>query len=171
MEPSQARQRMILLHDRMAIRMADSIWENVRHRGVDREDLRQAARLGLTAAAERYDPTLGEFGPFATKYVHGHVLDCLRHSVLNSLPPSLRSKFNYKRGVEFIQRMEAQHEHEVEIHLREILESLTDDERTILIEGRDRENVRGRLGLSRHQYEKIRQSAMSKLRSKLGHAC
>lgn len=57
---------------------------------VDRDDLQQAARMGLWQQAETYDPEAGaSFTTFAYPRVRGAVLDHVRKSV--DVPPALRT--------------------------------------------------------------------------------
>ena len=61
------RERIILAYLRLAGRFAGS-------QGVTLDDLRQAARVGLVAAVDRYDPTRGTpFVPYAVACVRGEL--------------------------------------------------------------------------------------------------
>lgn len=72
------RHRLIQEHLDMARRLARKIARRV-PLVVRRDDLESAALLGLTEAANRYDPTRGEpFVAYAAKRVRGAVLDELR---------------------------------------------------------------------------------------------
>jgi RNA polymerase sigma-B factor len=47
-------------------------------RGVEADDLRQAAHMGLVKAARRYDPAEGEFLSYAVPMVKGEIRHCFR---------------------------------------------------------------------------------------------
>lgn len=47
-------------------------------RGVEVDDLRQAARMGLVKAARRYDPAQGEFLSYAVPMAKGEMRRCFR---------------------------------------------------------------------------------------------
>ncbi|MEI7058157.1 sigma-70 family RNA polymerase sigma factor [Nocardioides sp. CCNWLW239] len=47
-------------------------------RGVEVDDLRQAARIGLVKAARRYDPAQGEFLSYAVPMATGEIRHCFR---------------------------------------------------------------------------------------------
>ncbi|NGN91376.1 sigma-70 family RNA polymerase sigma factor [Nocardioides sp. KC13] len=47
-------------------------------RGIEVDDLRQAARMGLVKAARRYDPTQGAFLSYAVPMAKGEVRRCFR---------------------------------------------------------------------------------------------
>ncbi|MDQ4113658.1 MAG: sigma-70 family RNA polymerase sigma factor [Actinomycetota bacterium] len=47
-------------------------------RGVETDDLRQAARMGLVKAARRYDPAEGEFLSYAVPMATGEIRHCFR---------------------------------------------------------------------------------------------
>ena len=160
----------ILENDRLAVYIADRIWTNLSRRNVEREDLRQAARLGLAVAAQRYDPERGEFAAFACKYIHGHVLDCITHADLIRLPRNISAGFSYERGLALLKQID-RHSGEADLEAKDIMASLTKQERAIILGEQDRASIRTELGLSRHEYEKARKAAVAKLRTCLGSAC
>ncbi|MFE4001154.1 sigma-70 family RNA polymerase sigma factor [Nocardioides sp. YIM B13467] len=47
-------------------------------RGIEIDDLRQAARMGLVKAARRYDPSQGEFLSYAVTVANGEMRHCFR---------------------------------------------------------------------------------------------
>lgn len=47
-------------------------------RGIEAEDLRQAARMGLVKAASRYEPSQGEFLSYAVPVARGEIRHCFR---------------------------------------------------------------------------------------------
>jgi RNA polymerase sigma factor for flagellar operon FliA len=74
-----ARNRLILDHLDMAKRIALKVARRVPG-GKVADDLVAAAYLGLTQAADRYDPVAGPFVAFAEKRIRGAVLDELRRA-------------------------------------------------------------------------------------------
>jgi RNA polymerase sigma-B factor len=72
----RVRERIILAYLGLADRLAGRY---VRSQGVTLDDLRQAARMGLIAAVDRYDPTRGTpFVPYAVACVRGELRRYLR---------------------------------------------------------------------------------------------
>lgn len=51
--------------------LADTLAQRLRGRGEDEEDLKQVARCALVEAAQRYDPNLGPFVPYASPTISG----------------------------------------------------------------------------------------------------
>jgi RNA polymerase sigma factor for flagellar operon FliA len=84
------RQRDRLIHDHVGMAKRISM-KMVRGGGrIDRDDAVAAAMLGLTEAADRFDPTRGEpFVAFAEKRIRGAVLDELRRG--DFLPRRVRN--------------------------------------------------------------------------------
>ncbi len=63
-----------------------------------RDELRAAGYLGLVEAAERYEPSQGEFRTFAFLRVRGAIIDCLRRS--SELPPPAYQVLRALEGVD-----------------------------------------------------------------------
>ncbi|MER7609090.1 sigma-70 family RNA polymerase sigma factor [Nocardioides sp. NPDC127503] len=55
-------------------------------RGVEADDLRQAAHMGLVKAARRYDPAQGEFLSYAVPMAKGEMRRCFR-DLVRCVPP------------------------------------------------------------------------------------
>src|SRR3954452_736711 len=75
-DQQQEARRLALLEELVAINMpvAESIASRYRHRGVDLEDLRQVAYLGLTKAAQRFEATSGHaFLAFCVPTIRGEI--------------------------------------------------------------------------------------------------
>ncbi len=69
-ERRQLIDEVVLLH----LGLAESIARRYAGRGIERDDLLQVARLGLVAAAQRFDPSLGrDFVSFAVPTISGEV--------------------------------------------------------------------------------------------------
>ncbi|MDR3638872.1 MAG: sigma-70 family RNA polymerase sigma factor [Isosphaeraceae bacterium] len=75
----EARERMLLAHDALALWVA----RRYRHSGLDPEDLAQEARLGLLRASERFDPERGvRFATYAPWWVRRTLQAALRRQGL-----------------------------------------------------------------------------------------
>lgn len=81
---AELRDELVRLH----LEWATSISVRYRHRGVDREDLRQVAHLGLLKAAQRFDPMAGHpFVSFCTPTIRGELRRHFRDSGWMVRPP------------------------------------------------------------------------------------
>lgn len=69
---------LVVEHDHVAIAITNRYRRRARAAGIDPEDLLQAARLGLVTAAGRYRPDVGEFAPYANKFVKGEICRLFR---------------------------------------------------------------------------------------------
>ena len=69
----QRREKLILAHEHVVIKIADQVHRKLTH--VDVEDLRQAGWAGLCEAADRYKPGSGVFEHFAYFRVRGAMFD------------------------------------------------------------------------------------------------
>lgn len=61
-------------HHKLAAQFARDFWVP----GMEREDVRQEARLALWEACRSHDPTKGKFPPFARVVIRNHLTDLLR---------------------------------------------------------------------------------------------
>lgn len=65
----------------LAERVADRVWQRTPHlNGLDREDYRQYAMVGLIDAVKRYRPRRGEFRRYAWQRIHGAVREGIREA-------------------------------------------------------------------------------------------
>lgn len=85
----QLRNRLVLMHDRLARGLASRFGNSG---GNTKEDLRQVAYLGLIASIERFDPSTGNrFVTFATATILGIIKHYLRdHGWMLKAPRQLR---------------------------------------------------------------------------------
>jgi len=70
-----------LQQDELVVRhlpVARSLAARYTGRGVEADDLRQAAQMGLVKAARRYDPAQGEFLSYAVTMANGEMRHCFR---------------------------------------------------------------------------------------------
>ena len=80
---SEASDRLVQDH----LGLAQAVASSFRGRGVDLDDLRQVAGLALVKAARRYDPELGDFGPYAAASMRGDVKRYFRDRTWTVRPP------------------------------------------------------------------------------------
>jgi RNA polymerase sigma-B factor len=82
MDPTQEASPLPLLQQEdLVVRhlpVARSLAARYSGRGVETEDLRQAARMGLVKAARRYDPGEGAFLSYAVPVARGEIRHCFR---------------------------------------------------------------------------------------------
>lgn len=67
--------------------LADAVSRRYSNRGIDAEELQQVARLGLVAAARRFDPDRGDFVAFAVPTMLGEVKRHFRDHAWSIRPP------------------------------------------------------------------------------------
>ncbi|MFI5627516.1 sigma-70 family RNA polymerase sigma factor [Nocardioides sp. NPDC051685] len=72
--PLQREEDLVVRH----LPVARSLAARYAGRGVEIDDLRQAARMGLVKAARRYDPARGEFLSYAVPVANGEMRHCFR---------------------------------------------------------------------------------------------
>lgn len=72
--PLQREEDLVVRH----LPVARSLAARYAGRGVEIDDLRQAARMGLVKAARRYDPSQGEFLSYAVPVANGEMRHCFR---------------------------------------------------------------------------------------------
>ncbi|MBC7276409.1 sigma-70 family RNA polymerase sigma factor [Nocardioides sp.] len=79
--PAPVQQDSSLSQEELVVRhlpVARSLAARYAGRGVEVEDLRQAARVGLVKAARRYDPEQGAFLNYAVPMATGEIRHCFR---------------------------------------------------------------------------------------------
>jgi len=75
--------------------------------GITRDDLVQLGLMGLMEAVDRYDYTVGaKFESFATKYIHGRIVDEIRKYVSTNGGPTRTTLAKIKRVEEAIRHVE-----------------------------------------------------------------
>ena len=75
--------------------------------GITRDDLVQLGLMGLMEAVDRYDYTVGaKFESFATKYIHGRIVDEIRKYVSANGGPTRTTLAKIKRVEEAIRHVE-----------------------------------------------------------------
>lgn len=67
--------------------LADALARRYRGRGMEADELQQEARSALVEAAQRFDPSVGPFAPFAAATISGMLKRCFRDHGWGVRPP------------------------------------------------------------------------------------
>lgn len=81
--------------------LADALARRYRGRGLEAEELQQEARSALVEAAQRFDPSVGAFAPFAATTVSGMLKRCFRDHGWGVRPPRHLQQLSVQIGAEW----------------------------------------------------------------------
>lgn len=90
LSPKQARDKMIVDNMRLAEFVVERIIKYNRNFGAFRDDMFQAACIGLIRAVDKYDPTIAKFSTYAYPWCHVMAMKCAAECYNNVRVPNRR---------------------------------------------------------------------------------